>query len=170
MKPYQFAAVVLVAAIPFIAACDDDDDDGTEPTATNFTVALAHATEVPVCATAGANSLGAATVTINAANTSIAVNNLTFSGLSGAATMAHIHSGAVGVAGPIVIDFGATVANPLTSGFTHTYTSTDYIAAVGAPASFGAFLTAAKAGNAYINIHTPGCGSGEIRGQLVPVT
>jgi hypothetical protein len=130
-------------------------------------VSLTKAAETTTCAGAGANALGNATVTINAANTTITVSGLTFSGLSGAATLAHIHSGAAGVAGNPVIDFGATAGSPLTSPFNDTFVATDYNAAAGAPTTFTAFITAMKNSLSYINIHTAACPGGEIRGQLI---
>jgi hypothetical protein len=165
MKPILLSVAALLATSVLVVACDDDDDD--EPTATNFDVSLTKAAETTVCAGAGANATGSADVTINAANTTITVSDVTFSGLSGPVTAAHIHSGAVGVAGNIVIDFGATAASPLPNGFDDTFVSTDYIPAAGAPANFAAFITAMKAGLSYINLHTAACPNGEVRGQLV---
>jgi hypothetical protein len=157
--------VAALAATVVIVACDDDDDDPIAPQPTTFNVTLSRAAETPVCNTAGATAAGSATVTINAAETSITVSNLTFTGLSGPATLGHIHSGASGVPGPAVIDFGA---NP-TSPFNGTFTASNYPSPVpaGAPANFDAFIDAMKAGNTYINIHTAACPGGEIRGQLV---
>jgi hypothetical protein len=163
------SGAALIISLFAVSACDDDDDDGTGPGPTTFTVTLTKAAETTVCAGAGANATGTATVTINSASTQISVTNLTFTGLSGPATMAHIHSGAPGVAGNIVIDFLATPAAPLTSPFNGTFTATNYIAAAGAPATFTAFLDAMRDGNAYINIHTAACGAGEIRGNLPAV-
>jgi hypothetical protein len=146
-----------------LSACDDDEPtDPNEPTSLSAT--LTAAVEVPVCEAAGASATGSATVTISANDGTITVNSLTFSGLSGAATLAHIHFGAIGDMGPIVIDFGA---NP-TSPFTDSFTAADYPSPVptGAPANFAAFVNAMQAGTTYINVHTAACPSGEIRGQL----
>ncbi len=75
---------------------------------------------------------------------------LTFSGLTGPATAAHIHTGAKGKAGPVVVPLCA----PCTS-----------------PVSGKAKLTAAemksfKAHKLYANVHTMKNPNGEIRGQL----
>src|SRR5829696_2672141 len=70
------------------------------------------------------------------------------------ATVMHIHRGAAGVNGPIVFDLGDP-ASPVTvtwSGMT--------------PGDIADML----AGNLYINIHTAGRPSGEIRGQILPRT
>lgn len=129
-----------------------------------FQVTLTKAAEPTACATAGATATGSATVTIDAAGSSIAVTNFTFTGLSGAATMAHIHSGAAGTNGNVVLNFGATPTSPVNK----TFTAADYPATppAGAPANFAAFVTAMKAGQSYINVHTSNCGGGEIRGQI----
>jgi hypothetical protein len=166
MKRILLSAAALLATSLIAVACDDDDDDD-EPTATTFNVTLTKAAETTTCVGAGAAAAGTATVTINAANTTITVTDVTFSGLSGPVQGAHIHSGAVGVPGPIAINFGATAASPLTSGFDDVFVSTDYLAPSGAPATFASFITAMKAGLSYINLHTAACPDGEIRGQLV---
>jgi len=72
-------------------------------------------------------------------------------GLSGAITSAHIHTGAIGVAGPIIQDLGAFMnGNSLSGAFTP---SANVIANL-------------MAGTAYINVHTAANPNGEIRGQL----
>lgn len=166
MFKYRVPTAALLLAAFFTTACDDDDDDPVTPTATTFSVALTRQAETVACAGGSATATGTGTVTINSANTSVAVGNLTFSNLSAAATAGHIHFGAAGVAGPAVFDFGANPTSPVTM----TFTATNYPATTtGIPATFGAFITAMKSGQAYINIHTAACPDGEIRGQLVVV-
>lgn len=75
---------------------------------------------------------------------------LTFKQLTGAATAAHVHSGAKGKPGPVIIP----LCGPCTS-----------------PASGTAHLSAAiakmlQSGNTYVNVHTAKNAGGEIRGQL----
>lgn len=114
------------------------------------------------CPGAGPNAAGAAIVTIAADGSSVTAT-VTYSGLSGDATAAHIHSGAAGVAGPVVLPFSP----PLTSPFSKTFTGADYVAAAGAPADFAAFVTTLNAGGAaYVNVHTAACKPGEIRGEI----
>jgi len=68
-------------------------------------------------------------------------------------TMAHIHQGAKGQNGPVIV--------PLTkSGDTYT-------APEGAKLS-EAQMQAFKAGNLYVNVHSAGNKGGEVRGQLQP--
>ena len=71
-------------------------------------------------------------------------------GLSGTITGAHLHKGALGVGGPVVVDLTSNV-----SGNT-------IIASID-PSTI---LTDLLAGNIYINIHTTANPNGEIRGQL----
>jgi hypothetical protein len=151
------------------AGTDDagTDDAGSDAQADaggalTLTIALSTEAEVPVCATAGAEAEGSATVTIDAADTSVAVTDLTFVNLSGAATGAHIHFGAEGVAGPVVLDFGTDLTPPID----RTFTSDDYTPPTGAPATFDALVAAIRAGTTYINVHTAACAPGEIRGQI----
>lgn len=75
---------------------------------------------------------------------------LTFSGLTGKATAAHIHMGAMGKAGNVVI----SLCTPCTSG-------------VHGKATLSAALKRALAHHKlYVNVHTAKNPNGEIRGQL----
>jgi hypothetical protein len=67
------------------------------------------------------------------------------------ATMAHIHSGAPGVNGPVVFDLPTTIS-PIDATWMMT------------PAQ----VTELVAGHYYLNIHTSGRPNGEIRGDIVP--
>lgn len=134
-----------------------------------FSVTITKAGEPSPCTNnPGATAMGSATVTItgDGASATVAVTNLTYSGLSGAPSLGHIHFGtATTPSGPIVLNFGTGTA--LNSPINKTFTSADYQANPGAPADYATFITMAKAGNnAYINIHTANCGNGEIRGEL----
>jgi CHRD domain len=65
--------------------------------------------------------------------------------------MWHIHKGAVGVAGPVVLDLGTTFTSPFS--FSTSALTAEQEADL-------------KAGLYYVNIHTIAVPSGEIRGQL----
>lgn len=94
-------------------------------------------------------------------------------------TMAHIHAGAAGVAGPIMVWFFPTEASraPGTGGGTAaavkgivrvgriTRAGTSFVA----PFTWDSLVTRINAGTAYINIHTKKYGGGEIRGQITAV-
>jgi hypothetical protein len=151
--------------------CGDDDTDGADAgpadaaaaQPTVFEVTLSADDEVPLCTFAGEDAAGEGTVTISADLTEVAIE-LSWEGLSGDATAAHIHSGADGATGGVIFLIGMPPANPATA----TFTVDDYPAKVpdGAPADFAAFVTAMLAGNSYFNVHTGNCMMGEIRGQI----
>jgi len=90
-----------------------------------------------------------ATVTKSDTGASIAWE-LTFSGLTGNASAAHIHLAATGSPGPVVLALCGPCQSPLSGTGNIT------------PAT----LAAIQAGNAYVNVHTPTNAAGEIRGQL----
>jgi len=154
----KLSAVFTMMVLATACGGDDDGDGGK-----SFTVPLTTADEVPVCASAGASATGSATVAISADGSTITVN-VTFSGLSGAATAAHIHYGAVGAAGGVVFPLGANPVSPVTA----TFRAADYPATppTGAPAAFAAFVTDMEAGKTYVNVHSAACMPGEIRGQI----
>ena len=122
---------------------------------------MTKAQEVMSCVGAGDTAAGSATVTVSADNTQIVVSNFTYTGLSGAATAAHIHANVAGMNGGVVLGFTST-ASPVSQ----TFVAANYTPATGAPADFAAFVTALKAGGAYINLHTAACMGGELRGQI----
>lgn len=86
--------------------------------------------------------------------TNLFILDFSFSNLLAPETAAHIHRGAPGVNGPVVI--GAP-SFPLGSPVHFETTITD------------ALETDLLAGNLYLNVHTSLNPSGEIRGQLIPV-
>ncbi len=106
--------------------------------------------EVPMVTTSG---YGLATFLLAKHNGVLKIN-ATFTGLSGAITAAHFHSGAPGESGGVVQDLSTFINGNTISGEVD-------------PTSF---LMDLMAGNIYLNVHTALNPSGEIRGQLlVPV-
>ncbi|MGZ8795022.1 MAG: CHRD domain-containing protein, partial [Gaiellaceae bacterium] len=94
---------------------------------------------------------GAFTVTITKKGSSAVLAwRLTFSRLTGKAVAAHIHSGARGKAGPVIVSLCA----PCKSG------------ARGSATVDASVLNALEAGRGYVNVHTTKNPAGEIRGQL----
>ena len=75
---------------------------------------------------------------------------LKFSGLTGPASAAHIHMGAKGVSGPVVVPLCGPCKSPLSK-------------TVSLSASV---ISAIMKGKAYVNVHTAKYPAGEIRGQL----
>jgi predicted RNase H-like nuclease len=117
-----------------------------------FTATLTGAQQVPAVASAGT---GAGTVILNAAEDQIVVN-LTFSGLTTPAILAHIHGPATADANAVVLfDFAAVLPNA-TSGTippqTFPITPTQ--------------VAQLRAGLYYFNVHSGNFPGGEIRGQI----
>jgi CHRD domain len=117
-----------------------------------FKVPLTGAQQVPPVTTSGT---GTADLTYDASSR-VLTWNVSYSGLSGPATMAHIHGPAAeGKNAPPVIflsEKGAPVANPIKGQATLTPEQAQQM----------------MAGDWYINIHTQAHADGEIRGQVVP--
>lgn len=84
--------------------------------------------------------------------------------LSGPIVAAHLHLGAEGTNGPVIVDMGSgiTAAGRLVR---FRATASDLTGAL-AGASFVDFLNEVAAGNVYVNLHTAQFPAGEVRGQL----
>ncbi|HXE97060.1 MAG TPA: CHRD domain-containing protein [Dongiaceae bacterium] len=121
------------------------------------------AQEVPPTASA---ATGTATVTIDAARTTINVT-MTTQGFTVPVTASHIHFGPVGTNGGVLLSlFAAPAVFPAT--LTKTLTSADFAPDVAhGIITFADAVNAILAGNTYINIHTQANLGGEIRGQLM---
>jgi hypothetical protein len=129
--------VVLIA----LAACSS-----MMPGSSNDKVTLTGANEVPPVTT---TATGTGTVTI-AADGSVTAT-ITVTGM--APTAGHIHQGAVGVNGPVIVPF--------------TQNGNTFTAAPGAKLN-EAQMAAYRAGNLYVNVHSAAHPAGEIRAQLKP--
>jgi len=138
-------ALILFTAIGFSSCSKSSTSE--EDTAVTYTATLNGGSEVPVNASM---ATGTATFTYNTV-TYILSGTVTFSGMT--PTGAHIHKGAVGVAGGVIFPLGST---PFTSPISYTSVALD--------ATQRADL---MAGMYYINIHSTAFPGGEIRGQLV---
>src|SRR4026209_2905418 len=93
------AAVIAVAGA--VVACSSDPSDPAVPQATMYVARMSGANEVPQVA-GGAS--GTATFTLTGKTLSYVV---TVNGLSGNAAASHIHVGAAGTNGGIVVPFNA---------------------------------------------------------------
>jgi hypothetical protein len=172
----KMTKLMILACVTALAAAGCDGDSPTAPTGpttatTTFTVTLNAANEVPPIANAEAGATGTATITfrvtkdatgiITASTVDFAVTLANFPAGS-TARLAHIHTGAAGVVGSVLVDTGLTPA-----------------AAIAMPAGTGSFSFAgvtvsAENANAvlanpagfYFNVHSVLNGSGAIRGQL----
>ncbi|MET0387852.1 MAG: CHRD domain-containing protein, partial [Polyangiales bacterium] len=135
--------------------------DPTNSSAAAFNVPLTIEEEVPRCDAAAptAAAIGSASVSADGQNISVVVS---FAGLSGAATQAHIHRGPLGKQGPVVLDLGGDLTSPIRKNFK----ATEYVPTADGPATFSELVQAIKAGETYFNLHSQACAPGEIRGQI----
>ncbi len=115
---------------------------------TTFKATLNGASEVPPNTTAGT---GAATITLDGTKITW---NVTFSGLTGPATAAHIHGPAPAGKNAGVMIWLSEKGKPATSPITGSGTLTD------------AQVADLNNGQCYVNVHTAANPGGEIRGQL----
>jgi hypothetical protein len=125
-------------------------------TAAAFEATLNGAQEVPAVATAGTGN----GFVVFSADDSTIWYRITFSGLSDVVTAAHIHTGATGVAGGIIL--------PLVPGASPMFgalTSANFTPS-GAITTYAQAVAAIKAGNTYFNLHTTAHPGGEVRGQI----
>jgi hypothetical protein len=114
----------------------------------NFKADLNSASEVPPVTGAGK---GTAALSLDTA-TKMLTWTVTYSGLSGPATAAHIHGpAALGANAGVLVPFTGDLANPIKGSATLT----------------DAQISDLEAGKWYVNVHTAANKSGEIRGQLV---
>ena len=108
-------------------------------------VTLSGSNEVPPVTT---SATGSGTVTIKTDRSVSA--KITVAGMT--ATAAHIHEGAAGANGPVIVPFTKTGDNTFAAAEGAKMTESQY--------------AAYKAGNTYVNVHTAANPGGEIRMQL----
>ena len=161
MKRLGIAITVLALGL---AGCGGGDN-GTPTSPSNltvFTVPLSALNEVPAVTNAEATARGTAVVTVHSDTNTIDFNVSLNSFPNGSqVNIAHIHPGAAGATGPVLISTGLTAGNvTLTNGagtfsFNSVTTSATNIQNIlAAPQNF------------YFNVHTTTNPGGAIRGQL----
>lgn len=140
----MFRRVFLAAAlaVTFVSAASADT--------IGYTARLTGSREVPKTTSKGTGKLDASLDT----SSKVLSYTLTFDGLTGPATMAHLHGPAPrGQNAGVLVPLGKDVTSPLTGTATLTDDQID----------------ALKAGKVYVNIHTAANPGGEIRGQVMHV-
>jgi hypothetical protein len=129
---------------------------------------------VAQAALSGANSVpsndstanGLAVVIYNS-NTQDLTYNIFYQGLSAPVSAGHIHVGAAGVNGPIILPFVNPDLNGTTNFVTGVLTAADLNpSAANGINTFADAIAAIEAGNTYVNLHNTNFPGGEIRGQL----
>jgi hypothetical protein len=144
---------VLVPAIALGIALAAAVGASARPQATAIQVrtVMNAAQEVPAPSGDVSNARGTFAASITKSDSGASISwQMSFSGLTGSAGAAHIHTGATGTPGPVVL----ALCGPCQSRLTGTGNLTE------------AALDAIERGNAYINVHTAMNGPGEIRGQI----
>jgi CHRD domain len=139
---------VLAAAVLALAACAEVREKMPDwmPGSGATSVKLTGAEEVPPVNTSGSGS-----GSFRVAEDGTVTGSVSTTGVQG--TMAHIHQGAKGQNGPVII--------PLTkNGDTYTAPQSAKLT----PAQLQAF----KSGSLYVNVHSNANKGGEVRGQLQP--
>jgi hypothetical protein len=146
MKTKQITYALLFLAVIGIGSCKKNS---TTPASTtvNFTATLNGTSETPSNTSI---ATGTANFTYNT-TTYILSGTVTFTGIT--PTGAHIHKGAVGVAGSVIFPLGSS---PYTSPISFTSVALD--------ATQRADL---MVNSYYVNIHSIAFPAGEIRGQLI---
>ena len=120
----------------------------------NVTTALTARQEVPKPKGNVSKARASFTATVTTSGTTGKLGwRLTFSGLTGKAVAAHIHTGQRAKAGPVAV----SLCGPCRSGMRRSATLSP------------AVLSALEAGRAYVNIHTARNAAGEVRGQIAAV-
>jgi hypothetical protein len=135
---HKRSAVVWSSAMAAFAFC-------LSMSAMSETLTLSGSNEVPPVTSA---ATGTAMITIGADRSVKA--NVTASGMT--ATASHIHMGAAGTNGPVIVPFAKTGDNAFAAGADAKLTEEQY--------------AAYKAGNLYVNVHSAANPGGEIRAQL----
>jgi hypothetical protein len=147
--------VLIVAALALLAL--PGTASAADPTQPAYGGPISGAQENPPVVTA---ATGQGTVVISADGSRITYL-VTYSGLSGTVNAAHIHTGAAGANGGVIL--------PLTAGpspMTGTLTAANFTAS-GSVTTFAQAVAAIRAGTTYFNLHTTANPGGEVRGQIV---
>jgi hypothetical protein len=144
---------MIASALAVMAGCStmsgwmhhNPESSPTHPSGYMQSVTLTGANEVPAVST---SATGSGTVTVNPDHTVTA--NITATGMQ--ATASHIHMGAAGANGPVIVPFTKTGDNTFAAPAGAKLTDEQY--------------AAFKAGNTYVNVHSDAHKGGEIRAQL----
>ena len=159
----RLGIAVITLAIGLAGCGSDSNNPGGPSNTTVFTVPLSALNEVPPVTNAENTARGTAVITINSQANTIDFNvSLNSFPTTSVLTAAHIHPGAAGVNGGVLIGTGLTTTNaPSLSSGSATFT---FSAVPGTADQIAQIL--ANPQNFYFNVHTSANGSGVMRGQL----
>ena len=177
MKRMLGFSALLAATALSVTACTEEYPNlsSLAPVKKTFVATLLGTNEVPAVTTSSAGKM-----TLVQEDSVNIRYTLETTAATDSVTMAHIHAGAAGVNGPIMVWFFPTEASraPGTGGGTAarvngilrvgriTRAGTAFVA----PFTWDSLLTRINAGTAYANIHSRQFPGGVIRGQVAPAT
>jgi hypothetical protein len=166
-------SIVAAASALTLASCSDGSEQRSQMAQPSSTAAASGSVAQNATTSRAAAAAGTMTANLSAAQEVPPVNSqgrgdaqmmldpsskqlrwtVNYTGLSGPATAAHIHTGASGANGPVAINLspGSPPQNPITG----TATLTD------------AQMQQLMSGQAYVNVHTQANPGGEVRGQVM---
>lgn len=175
MKRIAGIAALLTVTALTVTACGEDYPNlsSLAPTKVKFSATLVGTSEVPPVTTSSAGRIELVREDSNNVLYTISTTSATDS-----ITMAHIHAGAAGANGPVMVWLFPTEASraPGNGGGTAarvngvlrvnrlTRSGTSFIA----PFTFDSLLVRIQAGSAYANVHSRQFPGGVIRGQIAP--
>lgn len=149
---------LAISAVFALASCGGGSSIGGLDSEAVYRFALTQTQEVPTPKTTTATGIAQLIVYPERIDYELTGNSII------GVTMAHIHSGAAGVAGPIVV----TLYNQAAGGTVNGVFATGSLTSANLPN--GVTLASLKAllagGSAYVNVHTTANPAGEIRGQV----
>lgn len=156
MSYRQISGFVLLASA---IACSGGESTGGIEAERTYTVSLTAAEEVP--APKPTTATGTAQIILYRTGIEFQLSAQNITGI----TMAHIHAGALGVAGPVVVTLflpGSPTGNVNGVFASGTLSAANLPAGV----TIESLKTLILSGGAYVNVHTSANPTGEIRGQL----
>jgi CHRD domain len=145
------ACAAAVAALAAALGTATGADARRQATTIDVLATMNSASEVPAPTGNVSGARGAFSATFTGSGAGATLDwQLSFSGLTGPATAAHIHVAGRGQSGPVAVPLCGPCTSP----------------ASGSASVDAAVLTALVSGGAYVNVHTDTNKAGEIRGQL----
>jgi hypothetical protein len=149
------------------AGCGDDSPTAPSTAPAVFTAQLSPANEVPAVTNSESGGSGLVQITFDMTGSPTASFHIQLTGFPSGTTIvgAHIHPGAAGVNGGVIVNTGLTAASPLalTEGITSFNATNIAVSAETAQAILN------NPAGFYFNVHSPLNPGGVARGQLVRI-
>ncbi len=171
LKTHLIRAATLVAVVAGVNGCGETypEFSSLRPAQKKFSATLVGTNEVPSVTTTAAGKMD-----LTQEDSVSILYTISTTAPTDSITMAHIHAGAAGANGPIMVWFFPTELSRAPGA--GTATGINGVVRVGrftragtffvAPYTWDSLLVRMNAGTAYANMHTRKFGGGEIRGQV----